>query len=82
MNIAASMAYFIVAGLCEIGVILIWLWLREGKSLWLGVLGGGIRRSTGSSPPSNLRTLDESMLLMVESSSCLHCCGDGRWMVL
>lgn len=30
-----------MAGLFEIGGgYLIWLWLREGESLWLGVLGG------------------------------------------
>lgn len=30
-----------VAGLCEIGGgYLVWLWLRESKSVWLGVLGG------------------------------------------
>ncbi|GKU76359.1 YnfA family protein [Paenibacillus sp. L3-i20] len=32
---------FILAGLAEIGGgYLIWLWLREGKSLYLGILGG------------------------------------------
>ncbi|WP_088892980.1 YnfA family protein [Leptolyngbya ohadii] len=36
-----SLLYFLVAGLCEIGGgYLVWLWLREGKSLWIGVLGG------------------------------------------
>jgi small multidrug resistance family-3 protein len=35
-----SILYFLVAGLCEIGGgYLVWLWLREGKSLWYGVLG-------------------------------------------
>jgi len=35
-----SIFYFLVAGLCEIGGgYLVWLWLREGKSLWYGVLG-------------------------------------------
>lgn len=38
-----SLLYFVLAGLCEIGGgYLIWLWLRESKSLWLGLLGGGI----------------------------------------
>jgi small multidrug resistance family-3 protein len=38
---AVSLAYFLAAGLCEIGGgYLVWLWLREGKSLWLAVLGG------------------------------------------
>jgi small multidrug resistance family-3 protein len=35
-----SLAYFLAAGLCEIGGgYLVWLWLREGKSGWLAVLG-------------------------------------------
>jgi len=35
-----SIFYFLVAGLCEIGGgYLVWRWLREGKSLWYGVLG-------------------------------------------
>ena len=35
-----SIIYFLLAGLCEIGGgYLVWLWLREGKSLWYGVLG-------------------------------------------
>jgi small multidrug resistance family-3 protein len=34
---------FVLAGLCEIGGgFLVWLWLREGKSVWHGVLGGVI----------------------------------------
>jgi small multidrug resistance family-3 protein len=41
MEIAKSILIFLLAGLCEIGGgYLIWLWLREGKSLWLGVVGG------------------------------------------
>ena len=40
MEIAKSLFYFILAGLCEIGGgYLIWLWLRQDKSLWLGLLG-------------------------------------------
>lgn len=46
MNTAAtikSIFYFISAGLLEIGGgYLVWLWLREEKSLWYGVLGGVI----------------------------------------
>jgi len=39
--ILKSLVYFILAGLAEIGGgYLIWLWLRESKSLWLGVIGG------------------------------------------
>lgn len=32
-----------LAGICEIGGgYLVWLWLREGKSIWLAVLGVAI----------------------------------------
>jgi small multidrug resistance family-3 protein len=38
-----SIIYFLLAGLCEIGGgYLVWLWLRDGKSLWYGVLGAVI----------------------------------------
>ncbi|WP_061298478.1 YnfA family protein [Leptospira borgpetersenii] len=31
---------FVLAGLCEIGGgYLVWLWLKEGKSFWIGLLG-------------------------------------------
>ncbi len=40
MLIAKSMLYFIIAGLCEIGGgYLMWIWLREGKSIWLAAVG-------------------------------------------
>lgn len=40
MEIAKSLFYFILAGLCEIGGgYLIWLWLRQDKSFWFGLLG-------------------------------------------
>jgi len=40
IEIARSIFFFIVAGLCEIGGgYLVWLWLREGKSIWLGLSG-------------------------------------------
>lgn len=35
-----SLLLFLVAGICEIGGgYLFWLWLREGKSPWLAVIG-------------------------------------------
>lgn len=41
MEIAKSVFLFLAAGLCEIGGgYLVWLWLREGKNLLLGVMGG------------------------------------------
>lgn len=42
MVIAKSLLFFFAAGLCEIGGgYLVWLWLREGKSLWYA-LGGAV----------------------------------------
>ncbi|MCL4481453.1 MAG: YnfA family protein [Bacteroidetes bacterium] len=40
MSIVKTMGIFILAGLCEIGGgYLVWLWLRENKPLWLGLIG-------------------------------------------
>ncbi|WP_298845952.1 YnfA family protein [Clostridium sp.] len=40
MELIKSLFYFIVAGIFEIGGgYLIWIWLREGKSLWYGIFG-------------------------------------------
>ena len=36
-----SVVLFLVAGLMEIGGgYLVWLWLREGRAIWLGAAGG------------------------------------------
>ena len=43
MTVIKSLLIFLLAGLCEIGGgYLIWLWLKEGKPFWFGVLGGFI----------------------------------------
>lgn len=43
MDIVKSMFYFLLAGLFEIGGgYLIWLWLRDGKSLWYGLVGAAV----------------------------------------
>ncbi|MBW9144778.1 YnfA family protein [Clostridium sp. CM028] len=40
MEIIKSVFYFVLAGIFEIGGgYLVWLFLREGKSLWYGVVG-------------------------------------------
>jgi len=40
MEVTKSLFYFLFAGICEIGGgYLVWLWLREGKSIGLAVLG-------------------------------------------
>ena len=43
METVRSILLFLLAGSCEIGGYLVWLWLREGRSLWLGLLGGAVR---------------------------------------
>jgi small multidrug resistance family-3 protein len=41
MPLIRSILLFIAAGLCEIGGgYLVWLWLRNGRGVWLGALGG------------------------------------------
>lgn len=40
-KIAVTLLFFFIAGLCEIGGgYLVWLWLREKKTIALGALGG------------------------------------------
>ncbi|MBD2024043.1 YnfA family protein [Leptolyngbya sp. FACHB-711] len=40
MTTIFSLLVFVLSGLCEIGGgYLIWLWLREGKSIWLAMVG-------------------------------------------
>lgn len=41
MLLLRSILFFILAGLFEIGGgYLVWQWLKEGKPLWWGILGG------------------------------------------
>jgi len=40
MEIAKSLFIFVLAGLCEIGGgYLVWIWLRDGKSIWFALVG-------------------------------------------
>lgn len=40
-SIVRSIGIFVLARLCEIGGgYLVWLWLRDHRSAWLGALGG------------------------------------------
>ena len=41
--ILRAMILFVLAGLAEIGGgWLVWQWLRNGKGLWMGLLGGAV----------------------------------------
>lgn len=43
LGIVKSLVLFLLAGLAEIGGgYLVWQWLRVGKSVWIGLLGGAI----------------------------------------
>jgi small multidrug resistance family-3 protein len=43
MEVTKSLFYFVIAGLCEIGGgYLVWLWLREGTSVGLAVIGARV----------------------------------------
>lgn len=57
MAIVKSLAYFLIAGLCEIGGgYLVWLWLRENKHIGYGLAGAVILTLYGIIPtlqPSN-----------------------------
>jgi len=43
MKVYLSIVIFIVAGLCEIGGgYMVWLWLKDNRSIWFGIIGGVI----------------------------------------
>ncbi|MCZ6800046.1 MAG: YnfA family protein [Nitrospirae bacterium] len=51
MSIPSSLGLFVLAGLCEIGGgYLVWQWLREGRSLSFGLIGGIILMIYGVIP--------------------------------
>ena len=50
-RILVSVVFFLLAGFCEIGGgYLIWIWLRDGMSWMLGVLGGFVLFAYGIVP--------------------------------
>ncbi len=51
MAFARSVLIFVAAGLCEIGGgYLVWLWLRRGRSPWLGFAGAVVLFAYGVLP--------------------------------
>ena len=64
--IVRSLFIFLLAGLCEIGGgYLIWLWLREDRPVWYGILGALSWRYTAWLPLCRLPILLAFMPLMV-----------------
>ncbi|WP_189005046.1 YnfA family protein [Deinococcus roseus] len=54
-----SIFLLLLAGLAEMGGgYLVWLWLREGKPLWMGILGGLILVLYGILPTLQPAVLD------------------------
>lgn len=59
MQLAQSLAYFVAAGLFEIGGgYLIWLWLRDGKSPWLAAAGVAVLALYGVVPTLQPKSAD------------------------
>ena len=59
MQIAASLFYFVLAGLFEIGGgYLVWLWLREGKSPLFAVAGAIVLALYGAVPALQPKSAD------------------------
>jgi small multidrug resistance family-3 protein len=51
MDYLRTPGLFVVAGLAEIGGgWLVWTWLRDGKRLWIGLVGGAILFAYGVIP--------------------------------
>ncbi len=59
MALARSIFLFALAGLAEIGGgYLMWLWLREDRPLWVGLVGAGVVILYGIIPTFQPPTLD------------------------
>jgi small multidrug resistance family-3 protein len=51
MTIPVSLGLFVLAGLCEIGGgYLVWQWIREGKPVGMGIVGGILLMTYGIIP--------------------------------
>ena len=72
MLIVKSLLYFLLAGLCEIGGgYLMWLWLREGRSLLFGLSGAAILIVYGIVP--TLQPEGNFGRVYAAANPCRHC---------
>ena len=79
MVITKSILFFFAAGLCEIGGgYLVWLWLREGKSVWHGLGGALVLILYGVIPTFQPETSDVYMRRTEEYSLPSRFCGAGE----
>ena len=82
MDLLKSIFYFVLAGLFEIGGgYLIWLWLRDGKNIWYGLIGAIVLIIYGAIPTHcnhRVPILDEYMQHMVEYLLFFQLYGDGK----
>jgi small multidrug resistance family-3 protein len=77
-KIAHSVFLFLVAGLCEIsGGWLVWQWLREGKGLSWGLIGGMVLILYGIIPTFQPSISAVFMLPTADFSSFYPLCGAG-----
>lgn len=76
-----AMVLFLAAGLAEIGGgYLIWLWLRESKPIWVGVLGGIILVLYGIIPTlQSFPNFGRDMPPTAGSLLFWRSSGDGSW---
>lgn len=43
MDLARSLFFFLLAGICEIGGgYLMWLWIKSGRGIWFAVFGAAV----------------------------------------
>jgi small multidrug resistance family-3 protein len=80
-KIVASILLFLVAGLCEIGGgWLVWQWLREGRGLTWGLVGGLVLILYGIIPTFQPAHFGRAYATYGGFLSFFLFCGTGSWM--
>jgi drug/metabolite transporter superfamily protein YnfA len=79
MDIARSVFFFLLAGLCEIGGgYMMWLWIRDGRGLGFALLGAAILVIYWIIPTIQPASFGRVMRLMATYSYFYQFSGDGR----